>query len=98
MPRTARTNRKLLTDVELELMRCLWNKGRASASQVQLQLIRDGKETAYTTVKIMLDRLVKSGMCTAHEVRGRFYYSPKVTQAEIAREWHRHLMKKIFGR
>ena len=79
-------------------MRCLWDKGRASASRVQLQLIREGKETAYTTVKIMLDRLVRAGVCTADETRGRYYYSPKVSRAEIAREWYKHLQRKIFGR
>jgi predicted transcriptional regulator len=87
----------LLTDIELELMRCVWERGRASASEVQMQLVRGGKETAYTTVKTMLDRLVKAGVCSSKEVKGRYYYSPKVTQAEIAKEWYDHLNEKIFG-
>ena len=97
MPRKPRTNRLLLTDIELELMRCVWDKGKASASEVQMQMVRGGKETAYTTVKTMLDRLVKAGVCTSREVKGRYYYSPKVSQAEIAREWFEHLNDKIYG-
>jgi predicted transcriptional regulator len=97
MPRRPRSNRLLLTDIELELMRCIWEKGKASASEVQMQLVRSGKETAYTTVKTMLDRLVKAGVCTSKEIKGRYYYSPRVTQAEIARQWFDHLNEKIFG-
>lgn len=87
----------LLTDIELELMRCVWNKGKASASEVQMQLVREGKETAYTTVKTMLDRLVKANVCVSKEVKGRYYYSPRVTQADIAKEWFTHLNNKIYG-
>lgn len=97
MPRRARSNQFLLTDIELELMRCVWAKGKASASEVQMELVRSGKETAYTTVKTMLDRLVKASVCNSTEIKGRYYYSPKVTQAQIAREWYSHLSQKIFG-
>jgi len=97
MPRKPRANRFLLTDIELDLMRCIWEKGKASASEVQMQMVRNGKETAYTTVKTMLDRLVKAGICSSREIKGRYYYSHKVSQADIAREWYQHLNKKIFG-
>lgn len=97
MPRRARLNRFLLTDMELELMRCVWEKGKASASEVQMNMIRGGRETAYTTVKTMLDRLVKAGVCRSIEIRGRYYYSPKVSPNDIAREWYRHLNGMIFG-
>lgn len=62
-----------------------------------MQMVRNGKETAYTTVKTMLDRLVKAGICNSREIKGRYYYSPKVSQTDIAREWYQHLNKKIFG-
>lgn len=63
-----------------------------------MQMVRGGKETAYTTVKTMLDRLVKAGVCNSKEIKGRYYYSPKVSQAEIAREWFDHLNDKIYGK
>src|SRR3990172_10757521 len=97
MPRRPRINRLLLTDIELELMRWVWDKKKASASEVQMELVRSGKQTAYTTVKTMLDRLVKAGVCTSKEIKGRYYYSSKVTPAEVAKEWYEHLEKEIFG-
>ena len=97
MPRHPRANRLLLTDTELDLMRCVWDKGVASASSVQMQMVREGKEIAYTTVKTMLDRLVKAGICSSKEIKGRFHYSAKLSQADIAREWYRHLNEKIYG-
>lgn len=78
-------------------MRCVWEKGNVSASAVQMQLIREGKETAYTTVKTLLDRLVKAGVCTFKEIKGRYHYLPRISQAEIARQWYDHLNEKIFG-
>jgi BlaI family transcriptional regulator, penicillinase repressor len=97
MPRRPRENKMLLTDIELELMKCVWAKGNASASAVQMQMVREGKETAYTTVKTMLDRLVKAGVCSSKEIKGRFYYTPITSQAEIARQWLKHLNEKIYG-
>ncbi|MCI0615715.1 BlaI/MecI/CopY family transcriptional regulator, partial [bacterium] len=96
--RKPRENRLLLTDIEIELMRTIWEKGTASASQIQMQMVWQGKETAYTTVKTMLDRLVKAGACTSKEIKGRFYYSAKISQKEIAMQWYNHLKGKIFGK
>ncbi len=62
-----------------------------------MQMVKSGKETAYTTVKTMLDRLVKAGVCMSREIKGRYYYSPKVSQADIARVWFEHLNEKIFA-
>jgi predicted transcriptional regulator len=98
MPRRPRTNQLLLNDIELEMMRCVWEKQKGSASEVQMQMVKGGKEIAYTTVKTMLDRLVRAGVCTSREIKGRYYYSPRVSQAKIARVWFEHLNEKIFGR
>lgn len=97
MPRKARTNLLLLTDVELDIMRCVWDKGSASASGVQMDMVRKGKETAYTTVKTMLDRLVRAGVCSSKEVRGRYVYTAKLSQEAVAREWYTHLHRMIYG-
>jgi predicted transcriptional regulator len=94
MPRKPRTNPLLLTDVELDVMRCMWEIGNAPASQVQMQIMRSGKVVAYMTVKAMLDRLVRARVCASHGTRRRYLYSPKITQNEVAEAWYRHLRKK----
>ena len=99
MPRKPRKSNLLLTDVELTLFRPFWENGRQSlsASDVQLYLMNHGKHNAYTTVKTMIDRMVKRGIFSSKESQGRFYYTPKVTREQVQRAWSDHINKLLFG-
>ncbi len=59
-----------LTKAEWALMQCLWQRGRASATELQ-KLLADQQGWAYSTVKTMLDRMVEKGVLTA-EREGMF--------------------------
>ena len=99
MPRRPRKSNLLLTDVELGLFRPFWENGKQnlSASDVQLFLMNHGKNNAYTTVKTMMDRMVKRGIFTAKETKGRFYYSPKVTREQVKKAWMDHITEQLYG-
>jgi predicted transcriptional regulator len=99
MPRRPRKSNLLLTDVELALFRPFWENGRRSlsASDVQLYLMSHGKNNAYTTVKTMIDRMVKRGIFSARESGGRFYYTPKVTREQVQKAWSDHISKLLYG-
>ena len=83
MPRRPRKSNLLLTDVELTIFRPFWESGKQSlsASDVQLYLMNHGKNNAYTTVKTMIDRMVKRGIFTAKEAQGRFLLHPESQSA-----------------
>ena len=99
MPRRPRKSNLLLTDVELALFRPFWESGKKSlsASDVQVYLMNQGKNNAYTTVKTMIDRMVKRGIFSAKESRGRFYYTPKVTREQVQKAWADHITKLLYG-
>lgn len=99
MPRKQRSSNLLLTDVEMALFRPFWEGGKKSlsASDVQLYLMNHGKNNAYTTVKTMIDRMVKRGIFVAKEAHGRFYYTPKVTREQVQKAWATHVQKLLFG-
>lgn len=99
MPRRPRKSNLLLTDVELALFRPFWENGKQSlsASDVQLYLMNHGKNNAYTTVKTMIDRMVKRGIFSAKESQGRFYYTPKVTREQVERAWSEHIHRLLYG-
>jgi predicted transcriptional regulator len=99
MPRKPRKSNLLLTDVELALFRPFWENGKKSlsASDVQLYLMNHGKNNAYTTVKTMMDRMVKRGIFTAKESQGRFYYTPKVTREQVQKAWSDHINELLYG-
>lgn len=100
MPRKPRSSNLLLTDVELALFRPFWEKGKQSlsASDVQLYLMNQGKHNAYTTVKTMMDRMVKRGIFTAKEAHGRFYYTPKVTREQVQKAWSDHINNLLYSK
>jgi predicted transcriptional regulator len=99
MPRRPRKSNLLLTDVELTIFRPFWENGRQSlsASDVQLYLMNHGKNNAYTTVKTMIDRMVKRGIFTAKEAHGRFYYTPKVSREQVEKAWGDHIRNLLYG-
>ncbi|MEX2281905.1 MAG: BlaI/MecI/CopY family transcriptional regulator [Gemmatimonadota bacterium] len=74
--------RQDLTDLQQELMRVLWQKGEATASEVW-DVLRARKPLATTTVATMLSRLEKKGV-VSHRVEGRtFIYRPRVEEAAV---------------
>jgi predicted transcriptional regulator len=75
-------SRQDLTELQQELMRVLWQKGEASASEVW-EALRARKPLATTTVATMLSRLEKKGV-VSHRVEGRTYiYRPRVEEAAV---------------
>ena len=73
-----------LTELQLEIMQFLWDKGEASAGEVRASL-RSRRELAHTTVSTMLSRLEKKGI-VRHRTEGRqFVYSAAVEPARVQR-------------
>ncbi len=66
-----------LTKAEWALMQCLWQRGRASATELQ-KLLADQQGWAYSTVKTMLDRMVEKGVLTAEREGNVYEYIPKL--------------------
>lgn len=83
-----------LSDLQLELLRVLWDRGEATAAEVHEHLDR---ELAPTTVATLLSRLEKRGLVT-HESRGRTYvYRASVPEQEVRRSMLAKLTTFFFG-
>tara|TARA_B100000029_G_C17029502_1_gene761653 strand:+ start:130 stop:510 length:381 start_codon:yes stop_codon:yes gene_type:complete len=91
----ARPKSTTLTDGELELMRVLWDRGRASVSEVVASL--PGKPApAYNSVLTRLRILEQKGYAS-HEKAGRaFTYFPTVEQAEVRQHAVQRLVSQLF--
>ncbi|MEX0676336.1 MAG: BlaI/MecI/CopY family transcriptional regulator [Pirellulales bacterium] len=76
---------------ELEILKILWELGRASVREVHERMCPDG-ELAYNTVQTLLRIMDEKGL-VRHEERGRtFVYTPRHTRD---RETSR-LLDKVF--
>lgn len=74
-----------LTRAEWALMQCLWQQGRASATELQ-KLLEHQQGWAYSTVKTMLDRMVDKGAVTAQREGNVYEYTPRLRrQSAIGR-------------
>lgn len=84
-----------LSDLQLAVMRVLWDKGEASAAQVQ-QALERSRKLAITTVSTLLVRLEKKGAIN-HRTDGRtFVYRPRVTELEMRRKTISSVIQNLF--
>jgi predicted transcriptional regulator len=83
-----------LTELQLEIMNILWERGDASVGDVRAAL-RPRRDLAHNTVSTLLSRLEKKGI-VRHRVEGRHnVYSPAVDAARVQRTVMRNLSEML---
>lgn len=71
-----------LSDVQLAILRVLWERGRGTVAEVHRDLPPD-RDLASSTVATLLSRMEKRGLVT-HETEGRkFVYRPNVSEHDV---------------
>ena len=84
-----------LSDLQLAIVRVLWDKREASAGEVQIAL-RRSRPLAITTVSTMLARLEKKGVVT-HRADGRtFLYRARVSELDMRRKAISGVIRNLF--
>lgn len=84
-----------LTDLQLAIMRVLWESAEATVVEVQNRL-RPERDLAQTTIATLLTRLEKRGV-VEHRLDGRqFVYRPLVTEQEVRRSMVSELTDLLF--
>ncbi|MCB9706243.1 MAG: BlaI/MecI/CopY family transcriptional regulator [Myxococcales bacterium] len=85
-----------LSDLQLAIMRALWERGEASAAEVQSALADGGRDLAPTTVSTLLARLVKRGLVTARREGRGFHYLPAIAEGEIRTSMISRVTEHLF--
>ena len=84
-----------LGDLQLRIMKVLWDREEATVSQV-LEALPNAPDLAYTTIATMLRKMEGRGL-VAHRVEGRsFIYRAEVTEAVVSRSMADHLVDRLF--
>jgi predicted transcriptional regulator len=91
----SKAKRYRLGDLQLRIMKTLWERGQASAAEVQEAL---GAETglAYTTVATMLRKMEQRGLVKHHAEGRRFIYRPAVAPETVTRSMADDLLERLF--
>jgi BlaI family transcriptional regulator, penicillinase repressor len=84
------------SDLELQVLSVLWERGPSTARQV-LEFIPDGKQRAYTTVLSVLQVMEKKGLVTHTSQGVKHVYRPAVSKRQTLRPLLRSLVSNIFG-
>lgn len=85
-----------LGEREMDIMQALWDKGRATVTEVQAILKSRGKDVAYTTVQTMLNRLETKGR-VARDVTDRAHlYRPLLKKPGATGKAIRELAERFF--
>ena len=61
------------------------------------EVLRESKGWAYTTVKTMMDRLVRKGFLTTERVRNVYLYRSAITRAQAQRNELLRTAQRAFG-
>jgi predicted transcriptional regulator len=83
-----------LGDLQLRIMRVLWDLGAARVVDVQQRL--DGERLAYTTIATMLRKMEERGLVAHQERQRTFVYQPLVTADEVTRCMADDMVDRLF--
>jgi BlaI family penicillinase repressor len=88
---------QMVTDRELEIMKVLWARGRASVREVQEDLNKSAGPVAYSTVQTLLNIMEDKKGLVRHVVEGRtFIYIPKKTSERTIGELTKRFVDRVF--
>jgi BlaI family penicillinase repressor len=73
-----------LFESEWTILQVVWEREPCAAPTVQ-EVLRESKGWAYTTVKTMMDRMVRKRLLTTERVRNLYLYRSAVTRAQAQR-------------
>lgn len=88
---------QMVTDRELEILKVLWTRGKASVREVQEDLNKSAGPVAYSTVQTLLNIMEDKKGLVRHVVEGRtFIYIPKKSSDRTIRELTRRFVDRVF--
>jgi predicted transcriptional regulator len=88
---------QMVTDRELEILKILWARGKASVREVQDDLNKSAGPVAYSTVQTLLNIMEDKKGLVRHVVEGRtFIYIPKKSSDRTVRELTRRFVDRVF--
>lgn len=87
----------MVTDRELEILKVLWQRGKASVRDVQEDLVAASGPVAYSTVQTLLNIMEEKKGLVRHVIEGRtFIYMPRKSPERTIRDLTRRFVDRVF--
>jgi predicted transcriptional regulator len=84
-----------LGDLQLAIMRILWNRSEASVADVH-EALEPERGLALTTIATMLAKMEKKGVVDHRAEGRRFIYHPTVSEGQVRRSMVSDLTSQLF--
>ena len=85
-----------LGDLQLAIMRVLWNRGESTVAEVH-EALESERGLALTTIATMLMKMEKKGVVDHRADGRRFIYHPTVSEGQVRRSMVADLTAQLFG-
>ncbi len=85
-----------IPDSELDVLKVLWERGKASVREVLETLRSAGREWSYATVATLLDRLETKGVVASDRSELAFVYRALITPQEVQAKRLNSLVEKLY--
>lgn len=89
--------RKILGDLEADVMEAIWDRGRATVHDVHEQLAAANRDVAYTTVMTVMSRLADKGLLKKRKNGAAYVYMPVASKEEFTRRTVSMLVSELLG-
>jgi predicted transcriptional regulator len=85
-----------LGDLQLRIMKVLWQRTEPATVADVLQGLSGGGDLAYTTIATMLRKMEARGLVRHRLHERKFLYRPAVQAEEITRKISAHFIERLF--
>jgi len=83
------------TELELQILKILWDNGPASVRAVQ-EALAETRPLAYTSVMTVMNIMVRKGYLRRRKEGGSYIYYPRVTKRTTTRRMLQDLIDRAF--
>ncbi len=92
----ARPASRFPTELELQILKVLWQKSPLLARQVQATLAEDGRELAKTSVITTLNTMVEKKYLRRKKSGNTYLFSPKISEEEVGNRVLGDVVDRVF--
>lgn len=85
-----------LTEAEWEILNIVWEEQPCAAGTVQ-EALADRKDWAYTTVKLIMNRMVEKGFLKIEKIRNLQLFRACISRVEARHGELRKMLDRAFG-
>lgn len=85
-----------ISDAEWEVMKIIWNRPRITSNEI-ISLLGDKSDWKSSTIKSLINRLLKKEAISFEKQSKEYFYYPLVSEDECTKEESESFIKRVFN-